>query len=183
MDEKLTKISKQLALVLRHHPEKINITLDEYGRVEINELINKFNAHYSRKIDRQKIEEIINNSPRQRYVIEGTKIRALYGHSVSVLPLQEAVIPPKILYHGTSQAAAKIIQAEGLNKMGREFVHLSEKLETAIKIGSRHDTSPIIFQVYAKKAATDGYAFYSPKSGVWLVENLPAIYLKKERQI
>lgn len=44
MNEKLTKLSKRLSLILRHHPEKIGIHLDEYGRVEINELIDNFNA-------------------------------------------------------------------------------------------------------------------------------------------
>nr|WP_028790274.1 RNA 2'-phosphotransferase [Tetragenococcus muriaticus] len=179
MNEKLTKLSKRLSLVLRHRPEKIGINLDEYGRIEINEFIDKFNAHYGQKIDQAQIEQIINESPRQRYVIEGDYIRALYGHSVSVLPLQGPDIPPEILYHGTSPTAAKIIQSEGLNKMGREFVHLSENLETAKKIGRRHADPPAVFYIYALKAAENGYAFYSTKSGIWLVELLPASYLLK----
>ncbi|WP_197050513.1 RNA 2'-phosphotransferase, partial [Tetragenococcus muriaticus] len=86
--------------------KKLGINLDEYGRIEINEFIDKFNAHYGQKIDQAQIEQIINESPRQRYVIEGDYIRALYGHSVSVLPLQGPDIPPEILYHGTSPTAA-----------------------------------------------------------------------------
>ncbi|MGO2853206.1 MAG: RNA 2'-phosphotransferase [Tetragenococcus koreensis] len=182
MNETLTKLSKRLALVLRHHPEKIGIQLDEYGRVDINELIDKFNAHYGQKISQQQIEQIINNSPRQRYVIEGKQIRALYGHSIPVLPLQEPTTPPEILYHGTRLAAAKIIQTEGLKKMGREFVHLAENIETAEKIGKRHEAAPIIFRIYALKACAAGVYFYPTESGIWLVEYLPATYLINEKQ-
>ncbi|MDN6640850.1 MAG: RNA 2'-phosphotransferase [Tetragenococcus sp.] len=182
MNETLTKLSKRLALVLRHQPEKIGLKLDEYGRVNVNELIDKFNAHYGQKIDQQQIEQIINHSPRQRYIIEGNYIRALYGHSIPVLPLQEPATPPEFLYHGTSPTAAKIIQAEGLKKMGREFVHLSEHLETAEKNGKRHDAKPVIFRVYALRAAASGYFFYPTESGIWLVEYLPASYLLKEKQ-
>lgn len=174
------RLSKRLSLVLRHQPEKIGINLDEYGRVEINELINKFNAHYGQKIDQSQIKQIIKESPRQRYIIEKNYIRALYGHSIPVLPLQAPDIPPEILYHGTSSAAAKIIQSDGLNKMKREFVHLSENLETAKKIGRRHDVKPVIFRINALKAANDGYSFYATKSGIWLVKVLPAHYLTAE---
>ncbi|WP_038025636.1 RNA 2'-phosphotransferase, partial [Tetragenococcus muriaticus] len=62
---------------------------------------------------------------------------------------------------------------------GREFVHLSENLETAKKIGRRHADPPAVFYIYALKAAENGYAFYSTKSGIWLVELLPASYLLK----
>lgn len=180
MNEKLTKLSKRLSLVLRHHPEKIGIRLDEYGRIEINKLIDKFNAHYGQKIDRLQIEQIIKESPRQRYVIEGNYIRALYGHSIPVLPLQAPETPPEILYHGTSPAAAKMIQSEGLNKMGREFVHLTDDPEIAKKIGRRHDARPVVFRINTLKAVNDGYSFYSTKSGIWLVKALPACYLTKE---
>jgi RNA:NAD 2'-phosphotransferase (TPT1/KptA family) len=39
MDQRLTRLSKRLSFVLRHHPDKIGIQLDPYGRVDLELLI------------------------------------------------------------------------------------------------------------------------------------------------
>ncbi len=46
MDHQLTRLSKRLSFVLRHHPDKIGIKLDRYGRVDLQTLITKFNQHF-----------------------------------------------------------------------------------------------------------------------------------------
>ncbi len=178
MDHELVKLSKRLSYVLRHHPEKIGITLDDYGRVDLNQLIRKFNQHYGTPINRQLINEIMWQSDKQRYAIEGQTIRALYGHSVPVEPLTPPEMPPKILYHGTSHAAARLIEVEGLKKMDRDFVHLSANSKMALQVGQRRDPKPMIFEVAAREAATAGILFYPTESGIWLVDAMPAKFLK-----
>lgn len=162
---------------MRHHPERIGVLLDKFGRVNLNVLLKKFNAHYQTPLDKKKIEQIIQCSDKQRFVIEGDTIRALYGHSLPVEPLDPAAAPPKILYHGTSHTAAELIHNEGLKKMDRSFVHLFADLHNAKNVGRRHDDQPVVLKIKAQKAANLGILFYPTKSGVWLVDHLPAKFI------
>ncbi len=175
----MTRTSKKISFLLRHHPEKIGIKLDQYGRVNLSEFIEKFNNHYGRiHIDRALIEKIMAQSDKQRYAIEGDTIRALYGHSVPVKPLTAPSTPPGILYHGTTHVAAELIKTEGIKKMDRDFVHLSATVEMAVQVGKRRDPQPVIFEVAAKQASEDGLLFYPTRSNIWLVDFVPAKYLK-----
>lgn len=178
MDHQLTRLSKRLSFVLRHHPEKIGIRLDRYGRVDLQTLIKKFNQHYGTPISKKTIQEIMQDSDKQRYAIEGNTIRALYGHSVPVDQLTPPTEPPEKLYHGTTHAAAKFIVDEGLKKMDRDFVHLSANSKIAFQVGKRRDPHPVIFEVAARKASDSGIIFYSTKSAIWLVDAMPAAFLK-----
>jgi len=179
MENKLTKLSKRLSFVLRHHPEKIGIQLDEHGRANLNELIQKFNEHYGNQINKSSIDQIIKQSDKQRYAIKGDTIRALYGHSIPVDPLAKPTTPPKYLFHGTSHAAATFIESEGLTKMKRKFVHLSEDKKSAMQVGQRRDPVPVILRISAFDAAYDGFDFYPTKSGIWLVNEVPAKYIHR----
>ena len=40
-----THLSKLLSYILRHKPEEYEIVLDENGYINVDELINKLNAH------------------------------------------------------------------------------------------------------------------------------------------
>ncbi|GAA3199677.1 RNA 2'-phosphotransferase [Lentilactobacillus kefiri] len=178
MDHQLTRLSKRLSFVLRHHPDKIGIKLDRYGRVDLQTLITKFNQHFGTPISEKIIRKIMRESDKQRYAIEGNTILALYGHSVPVQPLTPPTEPPEKLYHGTTHAAAKFIVDEGLKKMDRDFVHLSANQKMAVQVGKRRDPNPVIFEVAAQKAADAGILFYPTESGVWLVDAMPAKFLK-----
>ena len=83
---------------------------------------------------------MIARSDKVRFEIKDDKIRALYGHSSSILfnKIQKtASKPPDILYHGTSPSAAKNIMSEGLRPMNRQYVHLSTDKNTALQVGKR----------------------------------------------
>ncbi|WP_283680226.1 RNA 2'-phosphotransferase [Lentilactobacillus sp. Marseille-Q4993] len=178
MNHDLTKISKQMSYTLRHHPEKIGINMDEYGRVDLTEFISKFNRHYQRPISLELINQIIESSDKQRYAIEGHTIRALYGHSIPVKLLEPPTTPPAILYHGTTHSAAKVIKDQGIKKMDRDFVHLSSTIEMAQQVGARRDSKPVIIRVKAGQAASDGTPFYKTQSGVWLTDYVAPKYLE-----
>lgn len=179
MDKRLVRISKTLSLILRHHPEKIGVKLDRYGRTDLETLIRRFNAHYQMHLDRQVLDDIMTQSGKQRFAIEGSTIRAVYGHSVPVLPLMPARRPPIWLYHGTSHQAAALIDVEGLKPMDRDFVHLSENPKMAWQVGVRHDPHPVIYRVAAQSAAAAGKTFYPTGSQVWLVHAVPPAFLTR----
>jgi putative RNA 2'-phosphotransferase len=178
MDNKITKgISKLLSYVLRHSPETISLKLDENGWAGVNELITKFDL-YDKRIDFELLEYIVENNDKKRFAFndDKTKIRANQGHSIAVeLDLNETE-PLAYLYHGTVEKFLSAIKAQGLQKMGRQHVHLSADRETANKVGSRRG-KPIILTINSGAMHNAGYKFYLSDNNVWLTDVVPAEYI------
>ena len=171
-------LSKYIALILRHKPEVIGITLDEHGWANVKDLINGINKtqHFTMGM----LEKIVEEDSKQRYSFnrEKTLIRANQGHSIPVdVELRECK-PPDILFHGTGIKYCKSIDRDGLNPKSRLYVHLSEDIDTATNVGSRHG-DPIIYKVKAKEMYDAGYKFYLSVNGVWLTKEVPIMYLEK----
>jgi putative RNA 2'-phosphotransferase len=179
MNEKdTTRISKFLSLVLRHQPETIGLVLDENGWADTAELIEKLNQHGA-AVTQEIMQHVVatNNKKRFAFNDDESRIRANQGHSVEVelnLPQQ---VPPAILYHGTGEKSVASILENGLVKRERHHVHLSGDITTAKAVGQRHG-KPAIFEVAALQMQQDGNTFYLSENGVWLVDTVPAKYLK-----
>ncbi|MEU8487383.1 RNA 2'-phosphotransferase [Streptomyces sp. NPDC048641] len=177
MDERRTvKVSKYLSKHLRHQPERIGLTLDEGGWVEIGTLLAAAAAHGFR-ITRDELDHVVAVNDKRRFAIEGSRIRASQGHTVDVdLGLHPAT-PPAYLYHGTVAAALDAIRAEGLRPMSRHDVHLSPDRETATRVGARRGR-PVVLSVDAGAMHRDGHTFRVSANGVWLTEAVPPRYLR-----
>lgn len=175
---KLNDTSKFIALVLRHKPEEIGISLDEHGWANVDELI--AGIAKTQPLDMAMLEEIVSSDDKQRYSFneDKTLIRANQGHSIPVDVELEKKIPPEILYHGTGEKYVESIERQGLIPKSRLYVHLSADYETAVKVGSRHG-KPVVYTVAAEKMQNDGYVFYQSVNGVWLTKNVPAEYLSR----
>ena len=173
----LKSTSKFLSLILRHKPEAAGITLDDHGWADVEELI--VGVRKSRPFDRQTLKQIVATDEKQRYSFnkDHTLIRANQGHSIPVDVELPVVEPPEILYHGTGEQFAASIEEKGLLPMRRLYVHLSEDIETARKVGVRHGR-PVIFRVLSGQMARDGILFYRSVNGVWLTKAVPAHFLK-----
>ena len=173
---KLNDTSKFIALVLRHKPEEIGISLDEHGWANVDELI--AGIAKTQPFDMAMLEEIVSSDDKQRYSFneDKTLIRANQGHSIPVDVELEKKIPPEILYHGTGEKYVESIERQGLIPKSRLYVHLSADYETAVKVGSRHG-KPVVYTVAAGEMQKDGYVFYQSVNGVWLTKNVPMEYL------
>ena len=172
------KLSKFLSLILRHRPEVVNLNMDENGWVNLEELIEKMNAH-GKPVNLAAILEVVKNNDKQRFKIDdaGQKIRANQGHSKKVDLALQPQNPPATLYHGTATKNLTAIQKSGLQKMNRQHVHLSSDLETATKVGSRHG-KVIILEIDCFKMSADGLEFYLSENKVWLTDHVPLQYIK-----
>ncbi|MEU5532999.1 RNA 2'-phosphotransferase [Streptomyces sp. NPDC020362] len=177
MDERRTvKVSKYLSKHLRHQPERIGLSLDAGGWVEIDTLIAAAAAHGFR-FSREELDHVVAVNDKQRFAIEGTRIRASQGHSVDVdLGLPPAT-PPPYLYHGTVAAYLDAIRTEGLKPMNRHAVHLSADRETATRVGARRGR-PVVLSVDAGAMHRDGHVFHRSANGVWLTQAVPPRYLR-----
>ncbi len=172
------KISKFLSLILRHKPQTIGIQLDKEGWTSIDVLLQKANKRFP-GLNREILYQVVAQNDKKRFSLneDKTLIRASQGHSVKVdLGYQEQK-PPAILYHGTIAKFLPVIQEQGLLKMQRHHVHLSEDIETATKVGSRRG-KPIILAINAKKMHESGVKFYRSQNGVWLTDHVPSLYIK-----
>ena len=176
MDQK--QVSKFIALILRHKPEEIGITLDEHGWADTKALIEGIQKHYP--LTMEILEEIVRTDVKQRYSFneDKTLIRANQGHSVPVDLEFEPVRPSSVLYHGTGEKYLSSILKQGLIPKSRLYVHLSADVETAMKVGSRHGR-PVVLRILAEEMVRDGYVFFCSANGVWLTKEVPVAYLRQ----
>lgn len=173
MDKDLVKKGKHLAFLLRHDTE---YQFDEHGWREVSDLIK--NHGYTMK----ELEEIVETNNKQRYEFSNDKrkIRARQGHSIPVdVELKEAT-PPDVLYHGTATRFLSSILKHGIVKGTRLYVHLSDNVETAEKVGSRHG-KPVVLFLDTKRMVEDGIKFYLSNNNVWLTEYVDSKYVFKIR--
>lgn len=174
-----TNLSKFIALILRHKPDTVGITLDEHGWASVSELISGINA-CGNEIDMQTLEEIVAEDEKQRYSFNSdkTKIRANQGHSVNVDVELKKAVPPETLFHGTGEKFVSSIKSEGLKSKSRLYVHLSKDRETAVKVGSRHG-KPVVFEVNSGEMSRNCFEFFLSENDVWLTKIVPAEYLRE----
>lgn len=181
-DAQKTKLSKFLSLLLRHHPEIAGIQLDEHGWADVDDLLAGMN-NKGRRIDEALLDEIVASDAKSRYSFspDHKLIRANQGHSIPVDVELEAVDPPEILYHGTADRFLPSIRAEGLTRQSRLYVHLSNDVTTARKVGARHGKS-VVLTIRAGDMARAGYLFYLSVNKVWLCKHVPAEYILPETE-
>lgn len=179
MASKKERLSVFISLVLRHKPELANITLNSRGYTDVESLIKGIN-NTGRYIDLEMLKDIVQSDTKGRYKFneDMTKIRANQGHSLDYIDLElESVKPLDVLYHGTATKNINSIKQNGLKKMNRNHVHLSDNLKTASQVGQRHGEL-IILEIDSKKMFEDGYEFYLSDNKVWLTDVVPIKYIK-----
>jgi putative RNA 2'-phosphotransferase len=180
--KELTRKGKYMSMLLRHSPEKENLSMDEYGYVKVKDLCNAL------KISRSDLDWIVENNNKKRFTFGGgyqkDLIRATQGHSITIKYDLEPIEPPSLLFHGTSYDNKEVIEEEGLKKMQRHHVHLTDNLETAENVGLRYAKKKgklWIITVEAKRMWEDGYDFYKTENGVWLTDHVPSVYFQRDK--
>jgi putative RNA 2'-phosphotransferase len=179
MDDRwLVKTSKHLSLCLRHHPERLGLTVERGGWVRVDDLLRAC-AEHGFALTMDELREVVERNDKRRFGFDatGTRIRANQGHSIDVDLQLTPASPPAVLYHGTARAALDAILREGLHRMGRHHVHLSPDVATARRVGARHGR-PVVLEVAAGRMAGDGHVFYLTDNGVWLTADVPAECLR-----
>jgi putative RNA 2'-phosphotransferase len=180
MDQsKMIKISTFLSYCLRHHPEKVGLSMDSQGWVEVEELL-KACKEKGYPISRNNLNEIVDKNDKKRFSFneDHSKIRASQGHSIPVELGYEEKKPPVFLYHGTALHNRECIYEEGLKKMQRHRVHLTTEMKTARNVGARYGT-PLLFKVSSQEMYFAGHAFFCSENGVWLTDRVPPEFLEE----
>ena len=172
-------LSKTISHALRHNPKKYGVSPDREGWVNIQDLIKGIRLHSSefKNLSFDDIVRVIDKFDKKRHEIHNGRIKALYGHSIKIIPdPNRKIVPPRRLFHGTKKENYGVIKLVGLKKMSRQFVHLSETIEIAKQVALRKYNEIIIVEVDALKAHEEGLVFYR-EDNIWLTENIPPKYI------
>ena len=180
-DRHLVKLSKFLALILRHQPERFALALDEEGWASLAEVMEILrglpNLRWTTRADVMRVVAEGAGDGKRRFQVEGKRIRARYGHSIAQPIRYAPCTPPQVLYHGTAPDALESIRRAGLEPMGRQYVHLSPDAKTAVRVGTRHDEHPVVLTVRAAEAHAAGIEFYQADKMVYLGKHIPAEFI------
>lgn len=165
----LIRKGKQLSFLLRHDTE---YSFDEHGYREVQDLVQNHG------FTNDEIIELVETNDKQRYEFndDKSKIRARQGHSVNVNVDLKETLPPDVLFHGTATRFLESIREKGILKMSRNYVQLSEKIDTAMEVGGRHG-NPVVLGVDTKTMREDGIKFYLSNNNVWLTEFVDSKYI------
>lgn len=175
-DTELVRISKRLSKALRHNPASLGITLDANGWVDVDDVLAGFGSR-GRTVTRDQLAMVVAANDKKRFTVENGRIRANQGHTVEVDLGLDPTEPPELLFHGTARSSVESILATGIDRGGRHHVHLSLDTDTAHKVGARHGR-PIVLTVLAGRMHAAGGDFFVSANGVWLVDHVPAEYVR-----
>lgn len=170
------RISKLLSYALRHDPAALGIQLDDAGWTDVDAVLGGL-ATRGEALSRAELEEVVSSSDKQRFALEGSRLRANQGHSVDVDLGLERRQPPEVLYHGTVPRFVEAIRVEGLSRGKRTHVHLSPDVRTAETVAKRRGIA-VVLKVLARAMHEDGHAFFLSENGVWLTEHVPPRFLE-----
>jgi putative RNA 2'-phosphotransferase len=176
----LEKFSVYMSGVLRHFPDKLKLTLNIQGWIDVQILLAAMAAD-KHPLHIDELHQIVASDTKSRYSLrsEGMhlEIRCNQGHSTPQVDLTFNVAePPDSLFHGTATKNVSEINKMGLIPMKRHYVHLSSNVETASNVGERHGELHM-FKVDTKRMVENGHTFYLSDNNVWLVDCVPFKYL------
>lgn len=179
--EELDRMSRTLAGVLRHFPERFDLEVDRYGFVDLRAFVHAIQAKQRRYhwLRPHHILAIIETDNKGRYEFKDGKIRATYAHSFDVELDPSNVGIPEALYYPATEEEVDIILETGIKPSDRKRVHLSRTVGDAVNAGRVRTESPVILEVDVGQATEDGVVVQKAGKTVYLAEEIAPKYLKR----
>ncbi len=179
--EELDRLSRTLAGVLRHFPERFDLDVDRYGFVDLRQLVEAIKVKQRRYhwLRPHHILAIIETDNKGRYEFKDGNIRATYAHSFEVDLDPTHVGIPDSLYYPATEEEVDIILETGIKPSDRKRVHLSKTVGDAVNAGRVRTESPVILEVDVKAASDDGVVIQKAGKTVYLAKEIEPKYLKK----
>ncbi|MGQ9587817.1 MAG: RNA 2'-phosphotransferase, partial [Thermoplasmata archaeon] len=179
--EELDRLSRTMAGVLRHFPERFDLQMDRQGFVDLRAFVSALQRKQRRYhwLRPHHVIAVIETDNKGRYEYRDGKIRATYAHSFEVeLDLPTGGTPDK-LYYPTTQEEVDIVLETGLKPSDRKMVHLSRGIGDAVNAGRVRTELPVILEVDARTATNDGLVIQKAGRTVYLTNEVPPKYLTR----
>jgi putative RNA 2'-phosphotransferase len=179
--EELDRLSRTLAGVLRHFPERFDLEMDRQGFVDLRDFVNALQRKQRRYhwLRPHHVMAVIETDDKGRYEFKDGKIRATYAHSFEVELDSSNVGIPDTLYYPITEEEVDIVLETGLKPADRKKVHLSKTIKDSVNAGRVRTESPVILEVDTKAASEDGIIIQKAGKTVYLTNDVPAQYLKR----
>ena len=179
----LDNLGRLMAGVLRHFPERLGLTMDDHGWIDMREFtsavqLRRRDFHWLRS---HHIHAIIETDPKGRYQFNNGSIRATYGHSFDVdleLPTDNI---PDMLFYPTTDEEVEILLETGIRPADRKKVHLSKTYGDAEVAGKHRVESPIILSINAKSAIEDGISIHRAGTTVYVTDMIPSKFIERSK--
>ncbi|MFF8185831.1 RNA 2'-phosphotransferase [Microbacterium sp. NPDC016588] len=143
------RISKAMSYHLRHDA---SAPTARGGWMYADDLATVMRAH-GHRVTAEQLLVVAGALGEPRFELDGTEIRAAYGHSLARRSDFEAASPPESLFHATpSRHLQHIVEGRaGLESGGRQFVHLTPDPERALRSAERHGADALLLKVDAAR--------------------------------
>lgn len=180
-DRELDHLGRILTGILRHFPDRYHLTMDERGWVSLPQIVRavsqQHRAYHWLRVHH--FVAIAETDAKGRYEVRDERIRATYGHTVEVaLDLPTENVPDQLYYPVTEEEAAIVLEV-GLKPSDRRKVHLSKTAQDAHNAGAVRRPNPVILEIDARRARTDGLVIMRAGKTVFLVDQVPPVYLSR----
>jgi putative RNA 2'-phosphotransferase len=170
--DRIERITRSLAFMLRHRPEEFDLEVDSHGFADMGDVIRALNERLGEPVEEADVLDAIEAGDRPRYEVVGDRIRALYGHSIPVEPGPDSQ-PPEFLYLGIPTRDVERAKRYGLRARRRSFLHLALTPADAAETGRRAAREYTVLEIRALDAWEDGVNFYD-RTALWLADEIPA---------
>lgn len=174
---RLARLSRLVALVLRHRPDEVGLSLDAAGFAPLEALAGALATQPGwESVSAEDLMALADSDPR-RYEVRDGRMRARYGHTIAVEEPGEAAMPPEWLYYGTSPSDLGDIRLHGLRPTSRQYVHLSTTPLAAADVGRRHAPDAVVVVIFARRAESAGVGFRRAGAALFLTSAIPSEFL------
>lgn len=175
----LKRLSKFLALVLRHQADSFGLEIDQNGFTDLALVRQLIEQKFPEQYSYDDLQAVVagDREGKKRYEIVDDQIRALFGHSQVTDIIYPIVIPPEFIFHGTSIEALASIKKNGLVAQKRQYVHCTVNLDYARLVANRHSQNTIVLHIEAFKAHENGIVFHQPEAQHFLCKAIPSAYI------
>jgi putative RNA 2'-phosphotransferase len=158
---KLQDVSRLMVYILGHKPYEFGLVPDVKGFVTFKELLWAMHEEPGYGyVNQGSIREVLISEDRSLFEVREKQIRALDKQwemdlTVPVQPL------PKLLFLGIRRKAHPVFMEKGLRPIEGTYYTLSPDRDMALRIGKRRDQDPVILEIMADRAQTEGTLFYA----------------------
>ncbi len=174
----IERITRSLAFMLRHQPEKFDLELDAQGFADLGDVVHALNERLGEPVEDENVIEAVRSGDRPRYEIQDNRIRALYGHSIPIEPGPSSR-PPDVLYVAVPEQEVERARRFGLRGGRRRFLHLATSRDDACESGRRASRDYTVLLIRALDAWEEGIHFYD-RTALWLAEEIPTHLIEVE---
>ena len=173
---KVENLSRLLVYILGHRPDEFGLVPDSDGFVTYKELLQAIHEepdwHYVR---RSHINEVLLGKDRHLFQPGDNRIRASDIRWRLDIDNPTQTIP-KLLLTPVRRKAHPVVMEKGLRSAQGRYLVLSPDQEMAGRIGSRRDQKPVLLEVMADAAQSEGVLFY-PFGNLFLSPEIPARFI------